>query len=176
LKLNLGCGGKYQDGWVNVDSEPTENPDVCVDLTKPWPWPDSSVDEVFASHLLEHLNPGAEFFRFMQELYRVCKPGATVEIVLPHPRHDVFLNDPTHVQAVMPGTLAMFSKKFVESMDAQGAHLTPFWKRLGVDFDLGKVRYWFDPSVDQSDPELEWKSKHLSNVILEWGTTLTAVK
>jgi len=176
MKLNLGCGGKKLPGWVNVDSQPMEDPDAVADLTTPWPWPDSSVDEVFASHVIEHIAPVGPFMHFMSELWRVCKPGAKVEIILPHPRHDIFLSDPTHVHAVMPGTLVMFSKKYTEALALKGQKLTPFWKYLGVDFDMGTVRYWFDPAVDKNDPELEWKAKHLSNVIFEWGTTLTVVK
>ena len=176
MKLNLGCGGKKLPGWVNVDFEPMECPDVVLDLNGPWPWPDSSVDEVFASHVIEHIPPGHQFMHFMYELWRVCKPGAEVKVILPHPRHDIFLNDPTHVHAIMPGTLAMFSKAYTEALALQGQRLTPFWKYLGIDFGMGSVRYWFDPAVDREDPELEWKAKHLSNIIQEWGTTLTVVK
>ena len=163
-------------GYVNVDVQSMENPDVVCDLgTDVWPWADSSVDEAIASHVLEHL-PGETFFHFLRELYRVCKPGATVEIVLPHPSHDIYLNDPTHCRSVMPGTMAMFSKRYVETMAAKGSFLTPFYERCGVDFDIRTVRYTFDPAVDKDDPELEWKAKHLRNIIFEWSTTLTVIK
>ena len=112
----------------------------------------------------------------MKELWRVCKPDAGVTVILPHPRHDIFLNDPTHVHAIMPGTFAMFSKKHAAHLAKQGMQLTPFWKYLGIDFDLSKVKYWFDPKIDKDDPDLEWKAQHLSNVIFEWGTTLVVVK
>lgn len=176
LKLNLGCGQQKLPEHVNVDSQPLENPDLVVDLGREvWPWPDNSVDSAVASHVLEHL-PGQSFFHFLKELYRVCKPGATVEIVLPHPRHDIFLQDPTHARPVMPGTLAMFSKAYVEGLAAKGQSLTPFYKYISVDFDLTNVRYVFDASVDMGDPELSWKAKHLNNIIFEWQATLVAVK
>ena len=177
MRLNLGCGARKLDGWVNVDAQPLTKPDVVVDLAaRLWPWSDNSVDEVFASHVLEHIAPGEPFFHVMRELYRVCKPGAQVTIVLPHPSHDIFLGDPTHVHAIMPGTLVMLSKRQVERLAAQGDILTPFYKYLGVDFDISTVRYTFDLSVDKDDPELEWKSKHLRNIITEWSTILTVVK
>jgi len=153
-----------------------EDPDVVADLTAPWPWPNDSVDEVEASHVMEHIAPGEPFFHFMRELYRVCKSGAKVNVTLPHPSHDIFLNDPTHMQAIMPGTLAMFSKRYVEALAAKGDKLTPFYKYLGVDFDIKTVRYTFDPSIDKNDPEIEWKAKHLRNVVFQWSTTLTVVK
>ena len=152
-------------------------PDVLLDIAwEPWPWPDNSVDEVRAEHVLEHVHAGEPFFQVMRELYRVCKPGAKVFVVLPHPSHDIFLNDPTHVQAIMPGTLAMFNKRHVEALAAKGDILTPFYKYLGVDFDFQTVAYTFDPDVDKDDPRIMERAKHERNIICQWSTTLTVVK
>lgn len=177
IKLNLGCGSKKLPGFVNVDAQPMENPDVVVRLdVDRWPWDDNSVDAVEASHVIEHIPPAEPFFHFMRELHRVCKPGALVHVTLPHPRHDIFLQDPTHVHAVLPGTLAMFSKKYSDMLAERGLQLTPFWKYFKIDFDMGPVRYTFDPSVDGEDPGLEYKAKHMSNIIFEWSTTMTVCK
>lgn len=177
MKLNLGCGGKKLPGYVNVDSWKSESPDVLCDLgAERWPFADSSVDEALAEHVLEHL-PGQAFFHFMQEMYRVLKPGGTVKVVLPHPRHDIFLSDPTHCRAVMPGTLLMFSRGQLAALRAKGMQLTDFGERYGVDFRMEtNVHYEFDAAVDLAAPDLEWQAKHLSNIIKEWSTTLTAVK
>lgn len=177
LRLNLGCGARKLDGWINVDCDVGEQPDVLCNLSWPyWPFDDNSVDEVLASHVMEHIAPGEPFFQFMRELYRVCKPGAQVKVVLPHPSHDVFVSDPTHLHAILPSTLALFSRRYMESQAANGNVLTPFCKRIGVDFDMKTFSYTFDPAVDQEDAELEWKAKHLRNIILEWSTTLVVVK
>ena len=177
LKLNLGCGSRRIEGYVNVDKEPLVKPDVVADLGvgEPWPWADSAVDEVLAEHILEHLHVD-QFMWFMRELHRVCKPGAKVNILLPHPRHDIFLNDPTHVLPLMPASFIGFSKKHTAWLEKNGTHITPLWEHLGVDFDLGNTQYWFDKGVDKDDPELEWRMKHLNNVVAQWGTILTAVK
>lgn len=132
------------------------------------------MDEARAEHLLEHL-PVSGFMQFMRELYRVSKPGAKTRIVLPHPRHDIFLNDPTHVLPLMPASFFGFSKKHMAALEAKEIYLTRLYERLGVDFDLANVQYWFD-GVERDDPELEWKMKHLNNIVSMWGTTLTAVK
>ena len=56
LKLNLGCGQRKMDGYVNVDASPVCGPDQVVDLEKtPWPWPDDAADTVKLIHVLEHL-------------------------------------------------------------------------------------------------------------------------
>jgi predicted SAM-dependent methyltransferase len=54
LRLNLGCGMRRLDGFVNVDK--FGEPELRHDLeTFPWPWPDDSVVEVLLNHVLEHL-------------------------------------------------------------------------------------------------------------------------
>ena len=56
MRLNLGCGNRKLEGWVNVDREAACKPDRVADLEKlPWPWPDDSAEEVMLSHVLEHL-------------------------------------------------------------------------------------------------------------------------
>ena len=153
-----------------------EDPDVVVDLAKEvWPWPDNSVDEVIASHVLEHIGEG--FFHFMQELYRVCAPGASVRIAVPHPRSDLYLNDPTHVRPITPTMMLMFSKAQWEMLEKRGRRLTPFWKYLGVDFELlTRMQLVHHESVDQNDPELGWKELHLNNIIVEYQMTLKVIK
>ncbi len=44
-------------------------------------------------------------------MYRVCRDGAVISISVPHPRHDDFINDPTHVRVVTPELLNLFNKK-----------------------------------------------------------------
>jgi hypothetical protein len=177
LKVNVGSGGKKLEGYVNIDCQPATQPDVVCDISKDrWPFDDNSVEGAHASHIFEHLAPGEPFFHCLRELYRVCRNGAKVEVILPHPRHDIFLNDPSHLQALMPGTFVMFSKRLIAENAAKGQILTPFCDFIGVDFDLRSVEYSFDPMVDKDDPELEWKAKHLANIIFEWRTTLTVVK
>ena len=47
MKLNLGCGKDYIDGWINVDFYDDLNCDVTHDLEEfPWPWDDNSISEI----------------------------------------------------------------------------------------------------------------------------------
>lgn len=59
MRLNLGSGNIYVDGWVNVDWETPRDVDERVDLAGPLPWEPDSVSRVFAGHLFEHLTPEA---------------------------------------------------------------------------------------------------------------------
>lgn len=106
ILLNLGCGTVSPKGWINCDSslhaQLTKVPLVhgffrllgivsgsnwadnvrYISLNKPFPWADSSVDCVYASHVLEHLRVGTAR-EFIRESYRVLKPTGVIRIVVP---------------------------------------------------------------------------------------------
>jgi hypothetical protein len=53
MKLNLGACDRRVEGFLSVDI--CEPADQIVDLAGPWPWPDSSVEEVLAYSVFEHI-------------------------------------------------------------------------------------------------------------------------
>jgi hypothetical protein len=57
MKLNLGCGDRWADGWHNVDfAGSPHRKDEEVDLrTNALPWAPGSVELAYAGHVLEHL-------------------------------------------------------------------------------------------------------------------------
>jgi hypothetical protein len=144
MKLHLGCGQHLLAGYVNVDKEGT--PDQQWDLeVRPWPWEDNCAEEILLVHTLEHLGPTPEaFIGIVKELYRICAPGALVRIVVPHPRHDHFLGDPTHVRVITPEVLSLFSKRNCELWKATGASNTPLALYHGVDFEIIKKEIVFE--------------------------------
>jgi hypothetical protein len=144
LRLNLGSGLNPLPNFVNVDK--FGSPDVNCDLEKfPWPWPDSSVDEICLYHVLEHLGASIDsFFSIVKELYRISKDGACVNIVVPHPLHDDFRGDPTHVRGFVPQTFRLFSKE--KNRQAQNGKFanSPLGLYLDVDFELSPIRLDLD--------------------------------
>lgn len=143
IKLNLGCGFKRIPGYINVDSVPDCQPDQVVNLElTPWPWADNSVDEVQLIHVLEHLGREPQvFIGIMQQLYRVCRHGASVHVIVPHHRHDNFYSDPTHVRPVTPLGLSLFDKQLCESWVKNGYANTPLALYCGVDFVTESVQH-----------------------------------
>jgi SAM-dependent methyltransferase len=92
--LHLGCGRKYMDGAVNVDISPDVGADVVHDLAStPWPLPADAFREVHAFDVIEHLD---DILRSMEEIHRVCRPGARVYITVPHFSSANAFTDPTH--------------------------------------------------------------------------------
>lgn len=58
IRLDIGCGGNKQPGFVGMDVRDLPGVDIVHDVTMfPWPLPDESVLTAIASHLLEHIPP-----------------------------------------------------------------------------------------------------------------------
>lgn len=80
--LNVGCGCKYHNDWVNVDMI-SNNPEVIsCNLLKGIPFPDEKFEVVYHSQVLEHF-PKEKAFDFMQECYRVLKKDGIIRVVVP---------------------------------------------------------------------------------------------
>src|SRR3954467_8023608 len=127
MRFNMGCGHNKLNGWVNVDAFAAAEPDVVWDLeTLPWPWPDNCATEVRFIHSLEHMGGDPKvFLAIMSELYRIAAPDGRVVIHVPHPRHDNFLGDPTHVRIITPDTLNLFDRAQNDAWRQSGSANTP---------------------------------------------------
>ena len=105
--LNLGSGRDRMEDAVNLDVTPDTSPDVVHDLNRrPWPFPDNRFRIVHAKDVIEHLDDVAAT---MAEIHRVCAPGATVSIVVPHFSSDNAYMDPTHRHYFSAFTFDYFS-------------------------------------------------------------------
>jgi predicted SAM-dependent methyltransferase len=82
LRLHLG-GKEVKEGWhiLNVTKAPgVDFIGSCQDLSA---FPDSCCDEMYASHVLEHLSHAWEFLPALQGFHRVLKPGGIIRISVP---------------------------------------------------------------------------------------------
>jgi SAM-dependent methyltransferase len=94
LKLNIGCGKSPIEGYVNIDI--ATDCDLKLDLEDAkFPFDDDSCDEIFASHVFEHIR---NFIPLMNECNRVLKKDGKLIIKVPcYPAPEAF-SDPTHVR------------------------------------------------------------------------------
>jgi len=92
--LNLGCGNKYVQGAINLDVTGASRPDVVHNLNqRPWPFANDSFEKLLAYDVIEHLE---DISATMEEIQRICRPGAIVHITVPHFSSANAFADPTH--------------------------------------------------------------------------------
>lgn len=100
IRLDIGCGPNKKAGFLGVDAIKFDGVDAVFNAGRdPWPYSDSSVDEIHASHFLEHLtNLDGKWERvhFFNEAHRVLKPGAPMTLIFPHWASNRYYGDPTH--------------------------------------------------------------------------------
>ena len=183
LKLNLGCGQNLKEGYTNVDK--FGEPDVKTDLECfPWPFEDSSVDEIELNHVLEHLGQTPDIFlNIMKEMYRISKNQAVIKITVPHPRHDDYMNDPTHVRPITPVLMSLFSKQKNREWAEKGQANSPLALFLDVDFEITSLEQRLDEAVSHklekkqiTESQLPEMARSFNNIVREFYIELKAVK
>lgn len=114
IRLDIGCGrNKQGPTWVGIDFQPLPGVDIVHDLMVfPWPLPDACATVAVASHVVEHIPPhNLGFIRWMNEVWRVLKPGAEFAITTPHGYSPGYLQDPTHCNPCNENTWLYFVKE-----------------------------------------------------------------
>jgi len=81
-KLNLGCGKDIKEGYINLDIVDYGGNRIHDINTFPYPFEENYFDEIYASHILEHLN---NFHNSITELYRILKPNGIFYCSVPVP-------------------------------------------------------------------------------------------
>ncbi len=121
VRLNVGCGAhELWDGWVNVDVVAYTAAVVVCDVRDLAALGEvcdvDSVDVLRCSHLLEHFD-GHEQLRVMENLWRVAKPGAMFECIVPYGQSRHFWRDPDHVRPMFRDSWAAFCQPYYERCD-----------------------------------------------------------
>tara|TARA_B100001105_G_C22177490_1_gene351242 strand:- start:30 stop:590 length:561 start_codon:yes stop_codon:yes gene_type:complete len=143
MKLNLGCGSKILEGYTNVDKFDYYKPDIVHDLeATPYPFKENSVDEILMSHVLEHIGQDPNIFNnIIKELYRICKNKSVINIRVPHPRHDDFISDPTHVRPITILGLQLYDKELNNEWKKKNYANTQLALIHKVNFKVVDVKY-----------------------------------
>lgn len=105
MRLNLGACDRRIDGFKSVDICPPA--DIVADLSQRWPWDDSSVDEIMALDIVEHL---PDKRHTLNELWRVLKHCGIATIEVPTTRGVGAVCDVTHVSYWCAGTFEYVEK------------------------------------------------------------------
>lgn len=142
-KLNLGCGEDIKEGYINLDFLKLKGVDKVHNLNKfPYPFKDNTFDEVYCSHVLEHLD---DFIGVMRELKRICKPGAKIVIRVPHFSCGVSYRDPTHKRLFSYFTYNYFTDEcFYDLPKFNISHRKLNFTRLA----FPQLNYFFNPIIN----------------------------
>lgn len=109
--VDIGCGkNKQGENWFGIDYRKLPGVDLVQDLEVfPWGVPSESFHTALANHVIEHINPShGIFISFMNEVWRILKPGGEFMIGAPYATSQGMFRDPTHVNFVNEETWSYF--------------------------------------------------------------------
>lgn len=129
--LELGCGHAKTPGAFGVDRLPGSDADLIHDLDRfPYPLEDSAWDRVICRDVLEHV---ADFVRTMEEIWRVARAGAEVDITGPFMSSVNYYSDPTHRRCFTSRSFDYF----ISGRQARRYSYSPAcFELLSCDYDL----------------------------------------
>lgn len=160
IAVDLGCGQikatkeffeenmkVVPDKVVGVDIAKCEGVDIIHDLTKfPYPFKDESVDAIYSSHFVEHLD-GIERIKFFNECYRILKPEGKMRLTHPYYKSVRAVQDPTHKwPPISENSYFYWDKKWREANKLD--HYP-----IDCDFEFNIYYVWQDPTIANKSEE-----------------------
>jgi hypothetical protein len=179
MKINIGAGGTRFNGFVNCDYSDLFNPEYIFDLEKDtWPFEDNSVDEVYAHHVMEHMGEG--YFYCLQELYRVCKADAIIDIKVPHYRNENQFHDPTHRRFITMRGLALFDQEYnlagPSTSSKLGLQFGVNFKVISEQHDLNQEYQHFNELEEKTPEEIAIYAQDKVNIYNETHIIMRVIK
>lgn len=183
-KLDIGCGKNKREGFTGVDQYAMEGVDIVMDIAardakgnfKKWPIADNSIDEIYSSHFVEHLdhnkhNP--ERVHFFNECYRVMKQGAKALIITPHWASNRAYGDFTHADKPVSEMSYYYLSK--EWRETQAPHNDVKWNKMGYTCNFQATwGYSFSPELGSRNQEyVQFALANYKEACQDMHTTLT---
>lgn len=141
MKLNIGCGRDYRQGWINIDISYKVKAEAYLDIGKhelcsrseaPDRIESDSVSEIFISGVLEQIGPNEELIHAMNECWRVLKPGGQIVIVVPNAKHAIAHRDPMDIRKFTIPTFNYFIDGMQEYRDYGSVYGFKPWRTLDI--------------------------------------------
>jgi len=158
--IDLGCGRNKQQTAFGFDCRKAPGVNALCDIERPLPLKDDCADIVHLSHVVEHIG---NLIPFMEEVYRVCKSGATVYVVVPYYTSRGAFRDPTHVRYIAEDTFQYFEQ--------------PTDYGIRTDFRIEAIRYEMRKPFRYLPESMRKRCRrHLWNVVENMHVTLRVRK
>ena len=174
VKLDIGCGPNKKEGFIGIDQFPMEGVDVVMDVRKErLPYDDGSVDEIYASHFLEHLT-ALERVHLLNEAYRVLKHGGTMTVITPHWASNRAYGDFTHQWPPVSEFFYFYLSKAWRDTNAPHTDVNHWPQGYACDFDIVEIQHGVDQSAELRPGKFrEMAGKHYRDYIFDLIVTLT---
>jgi len=183
MKIELGCGLTKKDG-IDLIPEVDVQQDMYEYLNS---LDDNCVDAIRAIDSLEHITKN-EFVKVMNEILRVCKNGARLEIRVPYHTQSVNIGNPFHKTYFNEHTFRFFCRENDDKYNVikKSSLIRDYSFGMASSANEGnlhgyvrirKIDYVYLPEfVNKSEEEKEYARLHFNNVVLEMNIELEVEK
>jgi ubiquinone/menaquinone biosynthesis C-methylase UbiE len=157
LVLDIGCGSHKQPGTIGIDRRVIPGVDIVCDFERGLPFKNNSVAAAYSIHSIEHMR---DLVTFMEELYRVCSPGAKVRIKTPYYASRKAFVDPTHVRF-------MTEESFEYFKGGNYYGLKTNFRTVSIEYNMRKPFKYFPAYLQKRCRRYLWNVCEEMSVVLE---------
>jgi len=173
MRLNIGCGTDYREGWTNIDICQSVKADVYGDIAQGLDLKDGCADLIHHSDVMEHCY---DKVGFINECGRLLKNGGTMEFSVPCAPSPAAFQDHTHVSfwvlnsfsaqywSQPPPFLGLkYNWKILDAHETEPNEENNVWcvvrvRKLGLNKN-------YDPSVKTEWQRMNDRIKHLEGIV-----------
>lgn len=159
--LHIGCGGINSPEFINLDARPMQHVHiVSKNIFALRIIPDASLDLVYMSHVLEHVQR-SQTLQTIKEMKRVLRAGGILRISVPDFDHIVNMYQQTgnDIDLILPALMGGQNYAFNFHYSAfNEASLTDILHKAGFD----DVRKWDPDNCEYHDFE-DWASRKIQH-------------
>lgn len=170
ILLEIGAGPERKlSGWTTADM--CEGCDLVLDLAKPLPFPDNSVERIYSSHVLEHFYYN-DLLRLLSECRRVLKPSGVFSASVPNAR--IYIEAYEKPESFDPAVYCRhapaynYNSKidFLNYMAYMDGHHRYMFDEENIIAILGKAGFK-NPSLRPFDAELDMKERDFQSIYVQ---------
>jgi predicted SAM-dependent methyltransferase len=143
MKLHIGCGDQKLPGFINIDLVYSPAVDIICDAKNLALFDDNSINEIYASHVLEHIYP-YQIAETLHEWHRVLVTGGILRLAVPNFDALISLYNTTHDLNIVLGLLYGRGCKY--PLGENATHKTVYTfnslKRILLHNNFSKIELW----------------------------------